>query len=59
MTASHARLAAEDAKRRRFMMNHTARLMSGWMGGGIWLWTLVGVVFVVLLAVLIIPPRKK
>jgi hypothetical protein len=41
------------------MMNHTARLMSGWMGGGIWLWTLVGVVLVVLLAVLIIPPRKK
>ena len=33
--------------------------MSGWMGGGIWLWTLVGIVLLVLLVVLIIPPRKK
>jgi hypothetical protein len=41
------------------MMNHTARLMGGWMGGGIWLWTVVGVVLLVLLVVLIIPPRKK
>ena len=40
------------------MMNHTARLMSGWMAGNL-AWTLVGVVLVVLLAVLIIPPRKK
>ena len=41
------------------MMNRAGGLMSGWMGGGIWLWTLVGVVLVVLLVVLIIPPRKK
>jgi hypothetical protein len=41
------------------MMNHAGRLMNSWMGGGIWLWALVGVVLVVVLAVLIIPPRKK
>ena len=46
-------------KRRRFMMNHTGRLMSSWMGGGIWLWALVGIILLVLLVVLIIPPRKK
>jgi len=33
--------------------------MSGWMGGGVWLWTVVGVVLVALLAVLIMPSRKK
>jgi len=41
------------------MMNHTGRLMSSWMGGGIWLWALVGIILLVLLVVLIIPPRKK
>ena len=33
--------------------------MSGWIGGGIWLWTMVGIVLVVLLAVLLIKPPKK
>ena len=33
--------------------------MSSWMGGGIWLWALVGIILLVLLVVLIIPPRKK
>jgi uncharacterized integral membrane protein len=40
-------------------MNHSNGLMSGWMGGGIWLWTVVGIVLVVLLAVLIVRPSKK
>ncbi len=40
-------------------MNHSNGLMSGWMGGGIWLWTVVGIVLVVLLAVLIARPSKK
>jgi hypothetical protein len=41
------------------MLNHAARLMSSWMGGGIWLWAVVGIVLLVLLVVMIIPPRKK
>jgi hypothetical protein len=31
-------------------MNH----MGGWMGGGMWLWTVIGVLLVVLLVVAII-----
>jgi uncharacterized membrane protein len=31
------------------MMNHTY----GWMGGGVWLWTVIAVLVVVLLVVLI------
>jgi uncharacterized integral membrane protein len=42
------------------MMNDTGRLMSSWMGGGIWLWALVGIILLVLLAVLIMGlPRKN
>jgi uncharacterized membrane protein len=33
---------------RVFMMNHY-----GWMGGGMWLWTVIGVLVVVLLVVVI------
>jgi hypothetical protein len=29
------------------------------MGGGVWLWAVVGIVLLVLLVVMIIPPRKK
>ena len=36
-------------------MNHTY----GWMGGGTWLWTVIGVLVVVLLVVLIIKVSKK
>lgn len=35
------------------MMNHDYGWMSGWMGGGMWLWTAIGVLAVVLLAVAI------
>ena len=38
-------------------MNHGA--MNGWMGGGIWLWTVIGVLVVVLLVVLINKVSKK
>ena len=31
----------------------------GWMGGGMWLWTLIGVLVVVLLAVLINKVSRK
>jgi uncharacterized membrane protein len=36
-------------------MNH----MNGWMGGGMWLWTVIGVLVVVLLVVLINKVSKK
>ena len=36
-------------------MNHT----DGWMGGGMWIWTIIGVVVVVLLAVVINKLSKK
>ncbi len=35
------------------MMNHTDGWMSGWMGGGVWTWTVIGSVVVVLLVVVI------
>jgi hypothetical protein len=41
------------------MMSNSDRLLNGWMGGGIWLWALVGIVLLVLLFVLIVPRRKK
>jgi uncharacterized membrane protein len=44
---------------RRFIMNHTDGWMSGWMGGGMWLWTVIGVAVVVLLVVVIGKLSKK
>lgn len=38
-------------------MNHGG--MNGWMGGGVWLWTVIGVLVVVLLVVLINKVSKK
>ena len=40
---------------RGFMMNQTG----GWMGGGMWLWTVIGVLVVVLLVVAISKLSKK
>jgi uncharacterized membrane protein len=37
------------------MMNHA----DGWMGGGMWIWTVIGVVVVVLLIVTINKLSKK
>ena len=44
---------------RNFMMNQTNGWMGGWAGGGMWLWTVIGVVVVVLLVVIIINQSKK
>jgi len=41
------------------MMNHTDGWMGGWSGGGMWLWTVIGVVVVVLLVVVISKLSKK
>ena len=40
-------------------MNHTNGWMSGWMGGGMWIWTVLGIVVVVLLVVVISKLFKK
>jgi uncharacterized membrane protein len=37
------------------MMNYT----DGWMGGGMWIWTVIGVLVVVLLVVVISNLSKK
>lgn len=34
-------------------MNHSGEWMSGWTGGGMWIWTVIGVLVVVLLVVVI------
>jgi hypothetical protein len=33
--------------------------MSGWMGGGMWIWTVIGVLVVVLLVVVISKMSRK
>jgi hypothetical protein len=33
------------------MMNHSNGWIGDWMGGGMWLWTVIGVVVIVLLVV--------
>ncbi len=40
-------------------MNHTDGWMNGWSGGGMWLWAVIGVTVVVLLAVVIGKLSKK
>jgi uncharacterized membrane protein len=44
---------------RSIMMNHGDGWMSGWAGGGMWLWTVIGVVVVVLLVVVVGKLSKK
>jgi uncharacterized membrane protein len=41
------------------MMNNTDGGMNGWAGGGMWVWTVIGVVIVVLLVVAISKMSKK
>ena len=41
------------------MMNHTDGWMSGWAGGGMWVWTQLGLVIVALLVVVISRLSKK
>ena len=40
-------------------MNHTDGWMNGGTGGGMWLWTVIGVLVVVLLVILINKVSKK
>ena len=40
-------------------MNHADGWMNGWMGGGMWVWTVLGVVVVILLVVVIGKLSKK
>jgi hypothetical protein len=40
-------------------MNHTDGWMSGWMGGGTWIWAVIGIVVIVLLVVIIGKLSKK
>jgi len=42
-----------------FMMNHTYGWVGGWAGGGMWIWTVIGVLVVVLLVVVISKLSKK
>ena len=44
---------------RVFMMNQSDGWMNGWSGGGMWLWTVIGVLVVVLLVVVIRKLSKK
>lgn len=41
------------------MMNHTDGMMDGWMGGGMWLWTVIGILLVTFLVVAINKLSKK
>lgn len=40
-------------------MNHTDGRMGDWTGGGMWIWTVIGVLVVVLLVSVIITLSKK
>ncbi len=40
-------------------MNHSDQWMSGWAGGGMWLWSVIGVLVVVLLGVVIVQQFNK
>jgi hypothetical protein len=41
------------------MMNHSNGWMSGWSAGGMWVWTVIGLVIVALLVVVISKLVKK
>ena len=41
------------------MMNQSDGWMNGWSGGGMWLWTVIGVLVVVLLVVVISKMSEK
>lgn len=43
----------------RAAMNHTDGWMNGWAGGGMWLWSVLGLVVVALLVVVISKLSKK
>lgn len=41
------------------MMNQSGGHMNGWLGGGMWLWAVIGLLVVVLLIVVINRSYKK
>jgi uncharacterized membrane protein len=41
------------------MMNNMMNYTNGWMGGGMWIWTVIGVLVVVLLVVVITKLSNK
>lgn len=41
------------------MMNHANGWMNGSMGGGMWIWSVVGVLVVVVLFIVILKQTKK
>jgi len=40
-------------------MNHASGWMTGWSGGGMWVWPVVGVLLIVLLVIVISKASKK
>jgi hypothetical protein len=44
---------------RSFMMTHSGGWMGGWAGGGMWLWTVIGVLAAALLVVAVTKLAKK
>ena len=55
---SVTRAWTENKNERSLMMNHSYRWMNGGMGGGMWLWTVIGVLVAVLLVVSIAKMSK-
>ncbi len=55
---SNERRSVRATHRKKLMMNHTNGWM-GWAGGGMWIWTVIGVLVVVLLVVVINKLSKK
>ncbi len=41
------------------MMNHGDGWMNGWLGGGMWLWTAIGLVVMALLVVLTLKASRR
>jgi uncharacterized membrane protein len=41
------------------MMNNMMNYTNGWMGGGMWIWTVIGVLVVVLLVIVITKLSNK
>jgi uncharacterized membrane protein len=41
------------------MMDQVSGHMNGWLGGGMWLWTVIGLVVVVLVVVMISRSYRK
>jgi len=58
-TQSVGRQQRTTKRKQQNMMNQTSGWMSGWAGGGMWIWTVIGVAVIVLLVVVIGKLSKK